>query len=465
MLSQPPRFGICETPFHDRIPPTHPVDSGKLRSRGDASLMVESEITAESRYVSRLTRETLALILAGGQGSRLHELTTWRAKPGLYFGGKFRIIDVPLSNCLNSGIRRMGVLTQYKAHSLIRHLVHGWTWFQFGKKEFVEILPASQRIGGEWYRGTADAVYQNLDIIRTHSPRLVLILAGDHVYKMDYGPLLAFHDEKAADMTVCCLEVPIAEAAGAFGVMTVDESGRVIKFSEKPEHPDPVPGRDDVCLASMGNYVFNTDFLYEQVIRDADTPGTQHDFGRNIIPSIIDKYQVFAYPFRDPETGEQAYWRDVGTLDAFWEANMELVSVTPQLNLYDTDWPIHTHQQQAPPAKFVFDEKDRRGEAIQSMVSGGCVVSGAAVHNSLLFSNVKVNSYSKVTDSVVLPEVNIGRKSRIHRAIIDRGAVIPKGTEIGMDHDADRERGFRVTDSGLTLVTPDMLGQELHHIR
>ncbi len=424
-----------------------------------------AEITVDARYVSRLTRETLALILAGGQGSRLHELTTWRAKPSLYFGGKYRIIDFPLSNCINSGVRRMGVLTQYKAHSLIRHLVRGWSRFQSGDNEFVEILPASQRIGGEWYRGTADAVYQNLDIIRTHAPRFVLILAGDHVYKMDYGSFLAAHVEKLADMTVCCLEVPIEEAAGALGVMTVDESGRIIDFAEKPEHPTPVPGRDDVCLASMGNYVFNTEFLYEQVIKDADTPGTQHDFGRNVIPSIIKSYRVFAYPFREPDTGKQAYWRDVGTLDAFWEANMELVSVSPQLNLYDRLWPIVTHQAQAPPAKFVFDEPGRRGEAIESMVSGGCVVSGAQIRKSLLFTNCEVRSYSLLTESVVLPEVKVARNCRIHRAIIDRGAIIDEGTEIGVDNEKDRERGFRVTDSGLTLVTPEMLGQELHFIR
>lgn len=427
--------------------------------------MIESEQIVDARYVSRLTRETLALVLAGGRGSRLHELTNWRAKPALQFGGKFRIIDFPLSNCINSGVRRMGVLTQYKAHSLIRHLVHGWSWFQAGNKEFVEVLPASQRVGGEWYRGTADAVYQNLDIIRTHSPRLVLILAGDHVYKMDYGPFLAAHVEKGADMSVCCLEVPVEEAAGALGVMTVDETGRVIAFTEKPEHPTPLPGNDKICLASMGNYIFNTEFLYEQVIKDADTPETQHDFGRNVIPSIIDNYRVYAYPFRDPETGQQAYWRDVGTLDAFWEANMELVRVSPQLNLYDEDWPIHTHQQQAPPAKFVFDDPGRQGSAVESMVSGGCVVSGASIENSLLFSRVDVRSYSKVTESVILPGVHIGRHCRIHRAIIDGGAIVEEGTSIGIDADADRERGFRVTDSGLTLVTPDMLGQELHFTR
>lgn len=427
--------------------------------------MNSSQGAEDARYVSRFTRETMALILAGGQGSRLYELTEWRAKPALYFGGKFRIIDFPLSNCINSGVRRIGVLTQYKAHSLIRHLVRGWTWFQSGSREFVEILPASQRVGGEWYRGTADAVYQNLDIIRVNNPRFVLILAGDHVYKMDYGPFIAAHVEHEADMSVCCLEVPIQEAAGALGVMTVNEEGRVIAFDEKPEHPTPLPGRDDVCLASMGNYIFNTDFLYEQVIKDADTPGTSHDFGRNIIPSIIEKYKVQAYPFRDLETGAQAYWRDVGTLDAFWEANMELVSVTPQLNLYDGDWPINTYQSQSPPAKFVFDGPDRRGVALQSMVSGGCVVSGAKVKRSLLFSNCVVDSYTTVTESVVLPKVHIGKNCRINRAIIDSGAIIPDGTVIGEDAEADRARRFRVTDSGLTLVTPDMLGQHLHLTR
>ncbi len=419
------------------------------------------------RFVSRLTRQTLALILAGGQGSRLHELTTWRAKPALYFGGKFRIIDFPLSNCINSGIRRIGVLTQYKAHSLIRHLLSGWSWFQSGAgdREFVDILPASQRVGGEWYRGTADAVYQNLDIIRTHQPKLVLILAGDHIYKMDYGPFLAFHEDLQADMSICCLEVPIEEAAGQLGVMTVDETGRIIAFDEKPAKPNPVPGKPGICLASMGNYIFNTEFLYEQVIRDADTPDTQHDFGKNIIPRLIGQYRAYAYPFRDAETGEQAYWRDVGTLDAFWEANMELVSVSPQLNLYDKVWPIWTHQEQAPPAKFVFDEPERRGQAMQSMVSGGCVISGSTIRGSLLFTNCYVHSYAEVIDSVILPDVDIGQRARIRKAIIDRGCKILEGMEIGIDAEADRARGFRVTDKGVTLVTPDMLGQQLHFTR
>jgi glucose-1-phosphate adenylyltransferase len=429
--------------------------------------MPELNHSEDLRFISRLTRDTVALILAGGQGSRLHELTEWRAKPALQFGGKYRIIDFPLSNCINSGIRRIGVLTQYKAHSLIRHLVHGWSWFQAGagNREFVEILPASQRVGGEWYRGTADAIYQNLDIIRTHDPRFVLILSGDHIYKMDYGPFLAAHAEKEADMTICCIEMPIEEAAGQFGVMTVDETGRIIGFDEKPEKPNAIPGKPGYCLASMGNYLFNTEFLYEQVIKDADTPGTQHDFGRNVIPAIIDDYHVHAYAFRDPETDEQAYWRDVGTLQAFWEANMELVSVSPLLNLYDQEWPIFTYQVQSPPAKFVFDDDDRRGQAIQSMVSGGCVVSGAKIKDSLLFSRVTVSSYSYVSESVVLPDVTIGRKCRIKRAIIDCGATVPDGTEIGVNHDDDRERGFRVTGTGLTLVTPDMLGQTLHFTR
>lgn len=422
-------------------------------------------IDVDQRFVSRLTRNTVALVLAGGQGSRLYELTKWRAKPSLYFGGKLRIIDFPLSNCINSGIRRIGVLTQYKAHSLIRHIVRGWSFSQSDYNEFVEILPASQRIGGEWYRGTADAVYQNLDIIRTHDPKFVLILAGDHVYKMDYGPLLAAHNEVEADMTVCCIEVPVDEAAGAFGVMAVDEKGIVTGFQEKPEKPAEIPGKPGWCLASMGNYVFNTDFLFEQVIKDADTPNSAHDFGRNIIPAIIDNYRVYAYPFRDPDSGEQAYWRDVGTLDAYWEANMELISVQPQLNLYDQSWPIMTRMVQAPPAKFVFDHDDRRGEAINSMISGGTVISGASIRQSLIFNNCYVHSYSLVEESVVLPEVDIGERCHIRRAIIDRGARIPEGTTIGLDHDADRERGFRVTESGLTLVTPDMLGQKLHFTR
>ena len=418
-----------------------------------------------NRFVSRLTRQTLALVLAGGRGSRLYELTDWRAKPAVPFGGKFRIIDFPLSNCINSGIRRIGVLTQYKAHSLIRHLVRGWSRFDSELDEFVEILPASQRAGGEWYLGTADAVYQNLDILRTHKPEYVLILSGDHIYKMDYGDLVAAHAKTNADMTIACLEVPLEEAAGAFGVMTVDESGRIIEFNEKPADPAPIPGQPGFCLASMGNYLFNTEFLYEQLIKDADDPKSGHDFGKNIIPSIIEKYHVYAYPFRDMDTGERTYWRDVGTLDAFWEANMELVNVTPELNLYDSSWPILTHQAQLPPAKFVFDRDDRRGVAIDSMVSGGCVISGSLVKNSLLFSNVRVHSYGEIHDSVILPDVEIGRKARINKAIIDRGCTIEPDMVIGEDPEQDKERGFRVTEKGVVLVTPDMLNQPTHETR
>ncbi len=427
--------------------------------------MSTQTLTDQGRFVSRLTRDTVALILAGGRGSRLFELTDWRAKPGVHFGGKLRIIDFPLSNCINSGIRRIGVATQYKAHSLIRHLVHGWTGFQISQREFIEILPASQRVSEGWYLGTADAVFQNLDIIRTHQPRFVLILAGDHVYKMDYGAFLAFHAENEADMTVCCVEVPVEEAAGQFGVMTVDEKGRVIEFNEKPEHPASIPGKEGYCLASMGNYVFNTEFLYEQVIKDADMPGSDHDFGKNIIPSIIDAYQVFAFPFRKKETKSQAYWRDVGTLDAYWEANMELISVLPELDLYDDQWPIYTHQIQAPPAKFVYDQPGRRGEAIESMVSAGCIISGASIRKSLIFSNCRIHSHSTIVDSLILPECEIMENCTIRGAIIDRGSVIPEGMEIGVDLDADRARGFRVTEGGHTLVTPDMLEQKLHHTR
>jgi glucose-1-phosphate adenylyltransferase len=427
---------------------------------------MSSQILADQgRYVSRLTRDTVALILAGGRGSRLYELTDWRAKPGVYFGGKLRIIDFPLSNCINSGVRRIGIATQYKAHSLIRHLVHGWTGSRSSTREFIDILPASQRVGDDWYQGTADAVFQNLDILRTHQPRFVLILAGDHVYKMDYGGLLAFHADKEADMTVCCLELPVEEAAGQFGVMTVNEDGRVIEFNEKPEHPASIPGKEGICLASMGNYVFNTEFLYEQLIKDADTPGSDRDFGKDIIPSVIEKYQVYAFPFRDPETGEQAYWRDVGTLDAYWEANMELISVVPQLDLYDKNWPILTHQLQAPPAKFVFDNAERCGQATESMVSAGCIISGANVKRSLIFSNCKIHSYSSIVDSLILPECEVMDGCTIRKAILDRGCVIPEGTQIGVDHDEDRARGFRVSEGGVTLVTPGMLNQPLHYTR
>ncbi len=417
----------------------------------------------DTRFVSRLTRDTLALILAGGRGTRLKQLTTWRVKPAVPFGGKFRIIDFPLSNCINSGIRRIGVLTQYKSHSLIRHIQQGWGYFRGEFGEFIELLPAQQRIEASWYAGTADAVYQNIDIIRAHKPKYVLILAGDHIYKMDYGPMLAHHVENNADMTIACLEVSLEEAK-AFGVMSVDEDGRVNDFNEKPMQPQPAPGTPDSALASMGIYIFNTDFLYERLICDADTPSSDHDFGKNIIPAVIKNYRVFSYPFRDVQTGQQSYWRDVGTVDAFWEANMELVSVTPELNLYDSQWPIWTHQEQLPPAKFIFDDEGRRGQAIDSMVSGGCLISGATVRRSLLFSNVRVHSFTKLEETIVLPGVEIGRNCRITKAVIDKGCKIPSGMVIGEDPKADAER-FHVSEGGVVLVSPEMLGQELHYVR
>ena len=415
------------------------------------------------RFVSRLTRDTLALILAGGRGSRLKQMTLWRAKPAVPFGGKFRIIDFPLSNCINSGIRRVGVLTQYKAHSLLQHLQRGWSFLRGEFGEFVELLPAQQRIESSWYSGTADAIYQNLDIIRSHNPDYILVLAGDHVYKMDYGPMIAQHVEQGADMTVGCLEVDL-ETARAFGVMTVDDEGRVLKFDEKPDEPNPMPGSSDTALASMGIYVFNTRFLFEQLIKDADKPDSTHDFGHDIIPDIINQYRVFSYPFRDEQNDRQAYWRDVGTVDAFWATNLELIGVKPELNLYDKDWPIWTYQEQMPPAKFVFDDDDRRGMAVDSMVSGGCVISGAQVKHSLLFSNVRVNSYSFLEHAVVLPDTLIRRNCRIRNAVIDKGCRIPEGTVIGEDAVADAER-FHVTPGGVVLVTPEILGQELHHVR
>lgn len=417
----------------------------------------------DTRFVSRLTRDTLALILAGGRGTRLKQLTTWRVKPAVPFGGKFRIIDFPLSNCINSGIRRIGVLTQYKSHSLIRHIQQGWGYFRGEFGEFVELLPAQQRIETSWYEGTADAVYQNLDIIRGHMPEYVLILAGDHIYKMDYGPMIAEHVANSADMTIGCIEVPL-DRATAFGVMNIDADNRILGFEEKPEQPKPMLGNPNVALASMGIYVFNRDFLFEQLVRDADLPGSSHDFGKDIIPHVLDKYRIFSYSFRDVQNGRQGYWRDVGTVDAFWEANIELASVTPELNMYDAQWPIWTYQEQLPPAKFVFDDDGRRGMAVDSMVSGGCLISGSTVRRSVLFSNVHVHSFSSVEESVVLPDVDIGRDCRIRRAVIDKGCSIPPGTVIGEDLAADSKR-FHVSEGGIVLVSPEMLGQELHYVR
>jgi glucose-1-phosphate adenylyltransferase len=415
------------------------------------------------RYVSRLTKDTLALVLAGGRGSRLKQLTHWRAKPAVPFGGKFRIIDFPLSNCVNSGIRKVGILTQYKAHSLIQHIQRGWGFMRGELGEFVELLPAQQRLETSWYAGTADAIYQNIDIIRTHKPEFVLILAGDHIYKMDYGTMLAAHVEAEADITVGCIAVPLEEAR-AFGVMAVDEDNRIIEFAEKPANPTPMPGHSDLALASMGIYVFRTDVLIEELLRDADEVESTHDFGGDIIPDVINRLRVTAFPFFQSGSDNHAYWRDVGTIDAYWATNMELIGVSPELNLYDREWPIWTYQDQVPPAKFVFDDEGRRGMSVDSMVAGGCIVSGSYVRNSLLFSNVHVHSYSTIEDSVIFPDVDIGRRCSIKKAVIDRGCVIPPDTQIGFDPEADAKK-YEVSAGGVVLVTPEMLGQRLHYAR
>ncbi len=418
------------------------------------------------RYVSRLTKQTYALILAGGRGSRLLGLTDWRAKPAVPFGGKFRIIDFPLSNCVNSGIRQIGVATQYKAQSLIQHIQRGWSSLDGRLREFVDILPAQQRIVEDWYKGTADAVFQNLDILRDYSPEYMLILAGDHIYKMDYGRMLAYHVSTAADATVGCIEVPV-EDASAFGVMSVDSNDRVLEFMEKPANPGHIPGKPGVALASMGIYVFNTRFLFEQLIRDADEPRSAHDFGKDIIPHLVPRYRVYAHRFGDScvtSNGGEPYWRDVGTIDAYWEAIIELTRVTPALDLYDNVWPIWTHQEQLPPAKFVFDDEGRRGMATDALVSGGDIISGAAVRRSLLFSNVRVDNRSLIEDSVILPDVKIGSDVVFKKVIVDKRCVIASGERIGLDPERDRQR-FLVTERGVTLVTPDRLGQHVHSTR
>jgi len=430
------------------------------------TLDATSSSAGAERYVSRLTKQTYALILAGGRGSRLLGLTDWRAKPAVPFGGKFRIIDFPLSNCVNSGIRQIGVATQYKAQSLIQHIQRGWSFLDGRLREYVDILPAQQRIVEAWYKGTADAVFQNLDILRDYNPEYMLILAGDHVYKMDYGRMLAYHVAKQADITVGCLEVPVAEAR-AFGVMSVDANDRVIDFQEKPAQPGEIPGKPGCALASMGIYVFNTRFLFEQLIRDADEPRSSHDFGKDIIPHLVPRYHVYAHRFADScvtSDGGTPYWRDVGTVDAYWEANIELTRVTPALDLYDNVWPIWTHQEQLPPAKFVFDDEGRRGMATDTLVSGGDIISGAAVRRSLLFSNVHVDNGSVIEDSVILPDVKIGADVSLKKVIVDKRCEIRPGERIGFDPVQDRKR-FHVTERGVTLVTPDRLGQQVHFTR
>jgi len=420
---------------------------------------MQQEITSQ-RFISNLTKNTVALILAGGRGVRLRDLTESNSKPAVPFGGKFRIIDFPLSNCINSGIRRIGVATQYKSHSLIQHIQRGWGFLRGEFNEFVEIWPAQQRVAENWYKGTADAIFQNLDIIRNIGAEYILILAGDQVYKMDYSQMLACHVRNQADMTVACINVPIEEASG-FGVIEVDESDRVIDFKEKPNHPNPLPNEPNQAFASMGIYVFNPTFLYEQLFRDAYISKSEHDFGKNIIPEIIHKYRVFAHRFGDSciaTNNGVCYWRDVGTVDAYWEANIELTKVTPELNLYDHQWPIWTYQEQLPPAKFVFNNDDRRGLATDSLISGGCIISGARINQSVLFSNVKVHSYCEIENSVLMPDVNVGRHVKLNRAIVDTGVSIPDKMEIGLDSDLDRER-FYVSEKGVTLVTQTMLDQ------
>ena len=415
------------------------------------------------RFISKLTKETLALILAGGRGSRLNELTLWRAKPAVPFGGKYRIIDFSLSNCVNSDIRQIGVISQCKAHSLIRHINKGWDIFRGEFGEFIELLPAQQRIENTWYSGTANAVFQNLDIIRSHNPKRILVLGGDHIYKMDYGPMLAFHVDNQADLTIGCVVLPIAETK-SFGVVTIDTNNRIQGFSEKPSYPNSIPGDESNALVSMGVYIFDTEFLINALIRDADNSASSHDFGNNIIPEVIEQHRVFAYPFVDEAEDRQAYWRDVGTVDSYWKANMELIEVTPELNLYDREWPIWTYQERLPPAKFVFNDQYRRGQAHDSIISEGCIVSGADISDSILFTNVQVNAHSRISHSLILPDVVIGEHCQIHHAIIEKGSVIAAGTVIGEDLQQDANR-FHVTEEGIVLVTPDMLGQALHFAR
>ena len=412
------------------------------------------------RNISKLTANTVAMVLAGGRGSRLKALTDWRAKPAVPFGGKFRIIDFPMSNCINSGIRRISVVTQYKSHSLQRHLQRGWSFMsgQFG--EFVEVLPAQQRQGEGWYIGTADAVYQNLDIIRHYNPEYVIILAGDHIYKMDYGKMIAAHVAKGADITVGCIPVPLAEAK-AFGVMAIDDDSRIVEFAEKPDQPKAMPSDPNQALASMGIYVFSAQYLRERLKQDAADEHSTHDFGHDIIPHAIAHANAFAFPFLDGNTSASGYWRDVGTIDAYWEANINLAEISPDLNLYDQNWPIWTYQEQMPPAKFAFDDDNRRGMAVDSMISGGCLITGATIRHSVLFSNVRVHSYSTVTDAVVLPDVEINQHCRIKRCVIDKGTILPEGTVIGENLEEDAKR-FYISENGIVLVTPEMMGQNLH---
>ncbi|HEX6443110.1 MAG TPA: glucose-1-phosphate adenylyltransferase [Stellaceae bacterium] len=415
---------------------------------------------SSARVQERLARRAIALVLAGGRGSRLKQLTDRRAKPAVFFGGKFRIIDFALSNCLNSNIRRIAVLTQYKAHSLLRHLQMGWSFLRPEMNEFLDLLPAQQRLDeAMWYRGTADAVFQNFDILRAARPEFFVVLAGDHIYKMDYSNMLADMRSRRADCMVSCVEVPI-EQASEFGIMAVDESMKIVDFLEKPVAPPSIIGKPDKALASMGIYAFSADFLYAELQRDHNDPTSSHDFGKDVIPSIVARGLAAAHRFEDscvkttPEA--EPYWRDVGTIDAYWAANLDLVMPVPSLDIYDPNWPIWTYQQQLPPAKFVFDDPDRRGEAVDSMVSGGCIISGAHVARSLLFSSVRVNSWAQTCEAVLLPEVQVGRHARLTKVIVDRGCWIPDSLVIGEDAELDAQRFYR-SEGGVALVTEEML--------
>jgi glucose-1-phosphate adenylyltransferase len=416
----------------------------------------------ERKYDQPLARDAMAYVLAGGRGSRLMEMTDVRAKPAVYFGGKSRIIDFALSNALNSGIRRIGVATQYKAHSLIRHLQRGWNFFRPERNESFDILPASQRVSeDQWYSGTADAVYQNIDIIEPYAPKYMVILAGDHIYKMDYELMLRQHVDSGADVTVGCLEVPRMEATG-FGVMHVDDKDRIMHFVEKPKDPPGIPGQPDMALASMGIYVFETKLLIDQLRRDASDKNSSRDFGKDIIPFLVNGGKAYAHRFNKScvrsEFETKSYWRDVGTVDAYWEGNLDLTDITPELDLYDRDWPIWTYAEIRPPAKFVHDEDGRRGSAISSLVSGDCIVSGSSLRRSLLFTGVRANSYSSLSEAVVLPDCVIGRHARLSKVVLDRGVIIPDGLVVGEDAELDGKR-FRRTDRGVCLITQSMINR------
>lgn len=426
-------------------------------------LAAAPEAATERMILARqLPKRTVALVLAGGRGSRLQDLTDRRAKPAVYFGGKFRIIDFALSNCINSGIRRIGVLTQYKSHSLLRHLQRGWNFLRGEANEFIDLLPAQQRVNEAfWYRGTADAIFQNIDILRGYDPEYILVLAGDHIYKQDYSLMLLDHVERGSKCTVGCIEVPRMEAT-ALGVMHVDANRRITAFLEKPKDPPAMPGKPDRALGSMGIYIFNADYLYRLLEEEMAGEQTEHDFGRNVIPRVVKEGHALAHPLNlsnVPYANRgKPYWRDVGTVDAFWAANLDLASQLPELNLYDKDWPIWTHQEQLPPAKFVPDERGHQGETANVLVSGGCIVEGSAIREAVLFSNVRVRACCTISQAVILPQCEIGRGCRLSRVVIDRGCRIPDGMVIGEDGELDARR-FHRTPSGVVLVTQEMLAR------